>query len=343
MLGLNMIPARPLRHCGNLTIVDNSAENKKKRVKILRLGFQALVSIGSMALLIWFLANDSFFDHVTKIHWPTIAGAFLLTMLQAIVTALRWDLILKSYNILFPVITVFRVQLASLFASLFLPSSVGTGVGKLILLVRAAPTVKVLESVILDKLFALLALAILCVISIGYIFVAHPETTDIFYQQWIIALVLILGVFGVFLLRKSRRFLSGMTRILNEIPRLSLSALLRISLISLLAPLLTISIYILVANTLVPDMRPLSFLLLLPTVMMVSALPISFNGWGVREAASVVVFSLIGLDERQALAISIQVGALSILPSLVGAFCWYKLPARPQDEAAEEDRAGPQS
>ncbi|RED49849.1 uncharacterized protein (TIRG00374 family) [Aestuariispira insulae] len=295
----------------------------------MRIGLQALFSIASMALLIWFLANDDFYEKVTKIHWSTIVGAFALTMFQAAATALRWDLILKNYSIHFPLVTVFRVQLASLFASLFLPSSVGTGVGKLILLVKAASPVKILESVILDKVFALLALALLCTISIGYIFITHPESTAIFYQQWIIAVILVGLVLGVILWRKGQRYLSGMARIFNVIPTLSLPALLHISLISLLAPLLTICVYILVASHLAPELQPWKFLLLLPTVMMVSALPISFNGWGVREAASVVVFGLIGMDEPQALAISVQVGVLSIIPSLVGAFCWYKLPARP--------------
>src|SRR5690606_4783819 len=57
-------------------------------------------------------------------------------------------------------------------------------------------------------------------------------------------------------------------------------------------------------------------LILVPPVMLVSMVPISIAGWGVREGAMITAFGLVGLDTADALALSIVFG---VIVSLVGA------------------------
>ncbi len=73
---------------------------------------------------------------------------------------------------------------------------------------------------------------------------------------------------------------------------------------------------------------PLTFvdcLVLIPPVALITALPISIGGWGVRETAMVGLLSVVGVPPSAALALSVQVGLLSLLASLPGAVFWLRL------------------
>jgi hypothetical protein len=50
--------------------------------------------------------------------------------------------------------------------------------------------------------------------------------------------------------------------------------------------------------------------------------PISFNGWGLREGLFALYFSQVGLPRASALAFSLVGAGLMVLLSLSGAFVW---------------------
>lgn len=66
----------------------------------------------------------------------------------------------------------------------------------------------------------------------------------------------------------------------------------------------------------------LDCLLLIPPVLLMSSLPISFAGWGVREGAMVVLFGALANDPTNALLVSILLGLGSIVTSLPGLVIW---------------------
>lgn len=63
-------------------------------------------------------------------------------------------------------------------------------------------------------------------------------------------------------------------------------------------------------------------LLLVPPVLFLSMLPISFAGWGVREGAMIVALGLVGVSPAQSVALSVCFGLSLITISLPGAFLW---------------------
>ncbi len=70
---------------------------------------------------------------------------------------------------------------------------------------------------------------------------------------------------------------------------------------------------------------PVSFvqvLILMPPVLLVSTIPISIAGWGVRESSMIVAFALAGLAESDGLTLSILFGAASFVVGLTGGFVW---------------------
>jgi glycosyltransferase 2 family protein len=64
------------------------------------------------------------------------------------------------------------------------------------------------------------------------------------------------------------------------------------------------------------------FAILMPTVMLLVALPISAGGWGVREGAIVAALALVGVGTAPALLLSVELGVIGTLVSLPGGAIW---------------------
>jgi uncharacterized membrane protein YbhN (UPF0104 family) len=73
------------------------------------------------------------------------------------------------------------------------------------------------------------------------------------------------------------------------------------------------------------DVGFLTWLVVMPVVLLVTALPISIGGWGTREIAMVYMLGLFSVPSDLAAAVSIQFGLCSTIASLVGAPVWTML------------------
>jgi glycosyltransferase 2 family protein len=62
--------------------------------------------------------------------------------------------------------------------------------------------------------------------------------------------------------------------------------------------------------------------LMVPLCTLVQTVPISFNGWGIRESVFILYFGQIGLPRDSALAFSLVAAGLMLLLSLSGAVVW---------------------
>ena len=70
------------------------------------------------------------------------------------------------------------------------------------------------------------------------------------------------------------------------------------------------------------DVSILDCLVLIPPVMLLTTLPISLAGWGIREAAMVGTFTLVGIFEGDVFAASVLFGILNIILALPGGLLW---------------------
>jgi hypothetical protein len=72
---------------------------------------------------------------------------------------------------------------------------------------------------------------------------------------------------------------------------------------------------------------PVSFLdlvLLVPLISLISLIPISIAGWGLREMGAVWLFGLVGLSRADALALSITYGLSLMLSGIPGLYLFLK-------------------
>jgi uncharacterized membrane protein YbhN (UPF0104 family) len=64
----------------------------------------------------------------------------------------------------------------------------------------------------------------------------------------------------------------------------------------------------------------LTFLVLVPPVMLLTIAPISLAGWGVREGGMIGLFMLVGADKTLVLSMSVLYGLILIAASLPGLY-----------------------
>ncbi len=65
-------------------------------------------------------------------------------------------------------------------------------------------------------------------------------------------------------------------------------------------------------------------LVLVPPIVLLTTLPVSLAGWGVREGAAVAGFALVGVDAADALALSVAFGLVQIAAGLPGLLIWLR-------------------
>ncbi len=66
----------------------------------------------------------------------------------------------------------------------------------------------------------------------------------------------------------------------------------------------------------------LDCLILIPPVILLTTLPISIAGWGIREGAMVTALHLVSIDSASALLLSILMGIVGTLVSIPGGIVW---------------------
>lgn len=91
---------------------------------------------------------------------------------------------------------------------------------------------------------------------------------------------------------------------------------------SLVVHLNGIACFSLIARSMSIDVSLILLTLTVPVVFIAALLPLSFAGWGVREAGAILVFGAIGMPAESAFGISVTFGALLLVAGLPGLVLW---------------------
>ena len=108
-----------------------------------------------------------------------------------------------------------------------------------------------------------------------------------------------------------------MLRGLRDPQRLSV-----VTLLAVLVHLLSFGAVAAICGGIVLHVAPLTVVAVACLLTFAQVVPISIGGWGVREAASVSVFGLIGVAQGPALLASLLLGIAYAVASLPGALVW---------------------
>jgi hypothetical protein len=193
-----------------------------------------------------------------------------------------------------------------------LPSSVGGDVARTVLLSRSTGAAAAARSVICDRLLGFAALALLVVPTVPVIAemigsVAPFLTLTICALGTMTVAALILAYSPTYGLPWLGRHVAAVAGDLRITLRSGKSGLLAMAL-GIGSSLLAVLLIYLIGSAIGADLRALDCLVLVPPALLVSALPISLGGWGVREGAMVAAFSLVHADPAAVAATSVMFG-----------------------------------
>ncbi len=100
---------------------------------------------------------------------------------------------------------------------------------------------------------------------------------------------------------------------------------------------LTIFMFAAVAKALNLPIPLLFMILVVPIVVTVAQLPISLNGWGIREGAVILILSRINIGSAEALSLSLIAAVIPLLSGLVGAALFLTQRRRKKRRSAAQE------
>lgn len=301
-------------------------------MRIARFLIKLLVTVLFLAILVTQVDLVSVRDRLVQARPGLLVTAVAVLVCLAVPQALRWRSILRHCQVRFPVSQAIAVTWASWFFSQALPSTVGGDAYRIWFANRrGADLVRATGSVVLDRFSAVIALLILLLVTL-------PWWTRSFESRSLLAglgvLTVAIGVACALVLvaeKHPNRFLPQFLR--EPVARLSRMAIdafrgldaLRIIGLAASIHLGTAVTVWLLARSIAAPVDFVQVLVLMPVVLMISTVPISIAGWGIREGAMVAVFGLAGMPSDYALSLSVLYGLSLLVASLPGGISWWWL------------------
>ncbi|MEA2074093.1 MAG: lysylphosphatidylglycerol synthase transmembrane domain-containing protein [Campylobacterota bacterium] len=284
--------------------------------------------------IFYFLFRNIDFVEFSKIifnsHGGWIVVALLMQLTSTYLAAYRWFKI--SQLLVFKERLSFYVQsyFKGTFFNQVLPSSIGGDAIRIIDLTRKEYDKKdAFYGVFVDRVVGLVGLLVLNLLATLIFFGTFERDFSL-----LIIVITLGGISGFALLFQLHRLtfltdikgLNLLVRLANRLNSLYASRVLLIKHISISVIVHLFSVLTMYGLSLSLDVN-LSFqtlLIAVPPVFLLTIVPISLAGWGVREGAMIGIFMLVGADQTKVLAMSILYGLLLILSALPGSYFWIK-------------------
>ena len=294
-----------------------------------------VVSAGLLMLLFSRVDFATLWAHARGASPLWLAASIGLYLLMVLISAWRWGALLDAARVMVEARTLISSFLVATFFNNFLPSNIGGDV------IRIADTAKAARSRTVATLIVLAdrgigMLGLLLVAALGASLAAELPGTGVIGPSILWALLaggmLAAGVLisqpslPGRVLRPMQRFhpewigerlarLDGLLASLRAAP----GALLRCFSGAIAVQLVLVAFYMAIAFSMSIPVSYWQLALIVPMSFLVQMLPMSMNGFGVREATFAYYFTRIGLSIEQALLVSFMGAAMMLVFSISGA------------------------
>ncbi len=269
---------------------------------------------------------------LSDIQYPYLLLAILFQLASNLVASCRWYLIMRLLDFQETLSFFIKSYFKGTFFNQALPSSIGGDALRVIELGKKGYSKKeAFYGIFIDRIIGLQGLLFLNL-------VANFSNRNLL-PDWLFTLINVIcisaiaGMLVLILLRKIRRLASlpllslayhlsnRFRRVYNNTSNICIQTGL-----SLVIHLLSILSIHMIATALGMDYGLMVFMVVFPPVILLTLIPISLAGWGVREGAMIGIFMLIGAEKETVLSLSVLYGFIVILCSLPGMFFWVTAP-----------------
>jgi glycosyltransferase 2 family protein len=303
----------------------------------------AFAKIAVTALLFLYIFKDIDFTQfgfiIKNARLDVLLFGFLAIWIAHYICIYRWRMLMRP---LMPVLSMARllgIYCIGLFFNLTLPTVVGGDVVKMYYAGRPSKLyAQSFAATFLDRDAGMIAMLIIACAAI----LIHPVSVPgipVSLIIWGVLAALVAGNIAIFAPYFHRRLISllhrlHMAKIAAKVDMISNSfqvmgkhplLLLGSLLISFVNQLLVIAVSWIMAIGLRLHVSPVWFLVFVPVITMISMIPISLNGMGLREVAFKSLFGAIGVAPESCVALGLLSSIVIILSSLPGGIVYIFL------------------
>jgi len=263
-----------------------------------------------------------FTNTINTITWPFIVVIMIVSFIDMSIAALRWKVLMRPFKPSFSYIHLLYLSFVAHYYNMLVPGNIAGDV------VRALKTS--VATVFLDRLIGMLGLVI--IVLCGIIF-SYPMLSELGLMKYIVLVTLILSFISMSIL--SRRIIRKFRWISNllgslyekikdvvvsiQLYRNCYREIIEAFAATIGSHLLMITTVYLISRAIGCNAAYFHCLLFVPVIGLISTLPITIGGLGLREASYILLFTQVGATKEQALGMSLIYFMLLFVWAILGA------------------------
>jgi uncharacterized protein (TIRG00374 family) len=320
--------------------------------RVLITAAKVVFSIGLLAFLIHRAGWGEMAGVFRSARPPGLIAALLVYVATVVVISLRWQMLLVSQKAHVPFRRTLSLYFIGFFFNNFLPTSIGGDIYRAVGAGQATGRRAVCAaSVLVERLMGMLAVATLAILAavllvrqaadgpiraltLGFGALIVLLVALFFHRRTFHVLEALAGRISLWGLEKKLLRLSQAL----DLYRSQRAVLLAVFLASIAYQLLIVVFSYLVGRALGLGISFRYFMLCVPFTVIISLVPISINGVGIREGGYVFLLSKIGHSSSEAVSLSLLIYALSLLVSLIGGLLYLLRGIRTGGSAARREK-----
>ena len=287
-------------------------------------------------------------EHIKNIELSRLLIAIVLYIVIVFISCLRWQELLKGQDIRLPFFKTLELNFIGLFFNTFMPSLTGGDVVKAYYVSKHTDQrLEAATTVLIDRIVGMFALLTIGAVASFYA-VSDPQIRKpaiSIVMLFLIIIVLTIGFFNKRLMKKIsfnvkkerwQKVVISLKRIYSAfyIYRVKKGLLVKVFLMSIIMQLMFVLMNYQIALGLGLNVSMKYFFLFIPIIAVISAVPITFAGWGLGESMYKYFFGLVTGACGLAVTMSIIVRLITLILNLFGGifYIFHKHPKLSQDE-----------
>lgn len=302
--------------------------------------------VATAVIFIFLIWNIDFHDVIDliitiDIGWVLVSG--LVLILQVFIVSLRWNFIILALSSKHVFTEAVKANFSANFINQALPSVIAGDAAKVWFLKKIGLNfAQSMQSVLIDRMIGISALCSLTLLGVITNLGIFSDSVAALSVSALAAMMLSgyltlhipalprVRVFFRAKIFKSLLILSDTLLLLTFTKTLQYTYAI---LLSFVMHLCTVIVFLFIFKALGQELLPLlPTLAVILAAMLLSMLPVSIAGWGVREGVMVTSMKLLDVDPTVSLAASIVFGVLFLLVSIPGGFLWFTInPRNPKE------------
>ncbi len=289
---------------------------------------QPLLRIIISLILFFFLfkrlERATLWDTLISIPIYFWALSFFIYLISQIISTIRWWIILKEMRLSGEWLEFAIIYFKGIFFNLFLPTSIGGDLYKIHTISKKNHRFQAVLSVFQDRLMGLISLCLIGMISANLMLSNIPESL------WIILNILALLSLLMIIFLKIYKKIFHILGLKDRNPRLitvnNTNPFLKILSLSFLIQFGSILSVVIIGKGLSLNIPIGYYFIALPLITLLTLLPITFNGIGIREYAFIYLFGLRRISAEDAMAMSLLFFSVQILTGIIGGILYILNP-----------------